>query len=897
MCELAWFHQSAPLSGRRQLTRTVPHRLCDEHQLADAVTLADGSAARLCQRCHRLHPLSEFWGAKHSCNASLEALAAGARRRRLKAAASNAEAHKASLLPPPTLPQHGGASSSDDASAVVTPSAVRLSDDAVRWLNTYAARELIGAPAAAAAAAADRAAAAPPHAILARLSSAPGANLAAAAAALALHGFSMELKLPQCDSPASLPPAAALRTALAAALPDAAAAPTCALLQGCVLLVVDALLTAPPEGPPGAQAERVAAALRAAGVNDYASARGAFVAVGGSRRTLGAPAAVVATSCEMPTLWVLPRALLGPAAAVDSDEEATTLPYHIGSSDADTLSVTLHARCAGHRVRLQLEAGAQQQRARVHGADAIAVGPGALLLQAWARDDAAGGALAAVASAPRCVLLCGGDAALAAQVNATCAQLGLLDASSCAHFGAADAAMQRVMRVLGDALRPHAPLRVRQAAAAAAVWLGWDAAAAALLRVMQAEHDTAVAQSERGEEDDASTAVALHMAAHALAARTAGCAPNADAVMEALSPVLGAPAADVAAAAWRVACAALLHASEEDGHADPACAVAAARHAVARSDAPPALKARALHVLRAVGLLVREREAAAAEHTPVDDEAAGAGGHAAPDLAPGALPSSALAEDEAEERAYDAFLMAENRSMWQATSVLGLLGAVMYVVQAVRQVAWRDDWPSPHDLAVSLPMLEATALRRPAWVRDAARVVRPRDVPWPAVRRATAVYVAYSALVLIPAYVTLVMLAWRKVVPRWRHAPTHFVLLAVTDTISFQVCDALVFHACGAVPEYPVDVPMFVRALGALITVQRGMARPEVMRVVFAHRTLCHVGALVATGHGRVLLTNYAYAANAAVWLYCTVTVGARERKLRAAFAAQRRARSEKKVA
>jgi hypothetical protein len=823
---------------------------------------------RLCQRCHRLHPLSDFSGNKHACKTALVALAASMSRRRLKtmtrdgsAGASGGGGEVLSQPPPPSAPRDAASSPENTSAATQGPAlAVRACDaDVVDWLKSVTQD---GTPAHTTAAAAAAAAAASSSSVIAHLSVvAPGANLAAAAAALALHGFSMQVKLPQCASPASLPPPPALRAALAAALPDATLPPSCAILPGCVLLVVDALLEAALTAamPPDSSAQAaltIAAALRASGLADHGAARGASVTVGGSRCALDAAAAPSVASVEVLRFWLAPRALLAGA-------EALPLAYR-----AD-VPITLAARCAGHHVRLLPEAAAQ--RVSVHAADATAAGPGALLLQAW------GAGAAAASSAPRAVLLCGHDAALAAQVNATCERLGLqADDSSSSSSAALDAAMQLVIRVLGDALRPHAPLRLRQAAGAAAVWLGWHAAAAALVRVTQAEHEAAAArpQPQRGVERDAATVLQIHMAAHASAARAAGFAPSADAVMLALATASGAPLPEVAAAAWHLAGSALLRASHEDGHAEPGCAAAAAQRAVEDGDAAAECKAHALLVLRSVQSIAREREerAAAAE----------------------AAAAARDAEEEERERAYDAFLMVQNRFVWQTISALGLFGAVMYVVQAARQVAGRDDWPSANELAVSLPLIEATVLHRPAWVREAPRVMLPRDVPWAAVRWGTAAYVVFSFVVIIPSEVLLCLLAWRKATPQWRHAPLHFVLLALVDTNACLVCDLLVLHATGCATENPVAPPLFIRAVGTWLCVQRNMARPGTMHALFVHRIICYYGVLLATGNGRVVLTNYGHLANLLVVVYCWLTIGRRERRMRAEFEAHRAAHAKK---
>ena len=280
-----------------------------------------------------------------------------------------------------------------------------------------------------------------------------------------------------------------------------------------------------------------------------------------------------------------------------------------------------------------------------------------------------------------------------------------------------------------------------------------------------------------------------------------------------------------------------------------------------------------------------EREAAAAARSRKAAELQG-------EAPPPAAEEDADAEEE-EERAYDEFLMVQNRFVWHTTSGLGLLGALMYVLQFARHVAGRTDWPSADEMKLAMPLIDAIVLRRPTWSAQRA-AIRPRDVPWSAVRFGAAVYGAYSVVLLIPCMLVLLVLAWRRAPARWRHAPTHFVLLSIPETIVALLCDALVFHACGAVPEYPTAVPVILRAVAVILCVQRCMARPAVMYAVFANRALCTFGALLLTGHWRVLCTNAGYAFNAASLAYLAATVGARERKMRAAFALHRAARLKK---
>ena len=853
----------AELAARNQgsCTDVRPRRLCETHQLADSVRLADGSTARLCQRCHRLHPLSAFSGSKHSCREALAALAAATSRRRAARAAHSPQ-HVA-----PVSAAASPADGSDSSTAALAPE--HACDDVVAWLSASVAPA--GAPAAAAAAAAASPDAAPALSVIARLKSSPGANLAAAAAALALHGFALHIKLPHCASPAQLPPPAALRGALGAALPDAAAPPSVALLPGCVRLLLDALLPSYTEVPSDAQAAaHVAAALRGSGLASHPAARGATVTVGGARCLLETPGPVETLPADdAPAFWLAPQAALS---GVAGDDTVPLLPYDVQPSPA------LAARCGGHHVRL-VAAGAP--RLRLHRGDVAAAAPagGALLLMpaAAARSDAA-----------RVVLLCGDDAALADEVNTACALLGLQQRNSATNGTDDDANMQRVLLVLGAALQPRAPLRVRQAAGAAAVWLGWAAAAAALVRVSQAEHPSSLADEPHpGDECDAVTALALHMAAHASEARSAGCLRAADAVMAALATSPGAPQPAVAAAAWRLAGAALQRAGDA-GHAEAGCAVAAAlRDVQSAADVAPEVRAYARRVLHGVRRLVLERAALTDtdEDEGGDDDAAGA--HQA---TPG----------DDEDAAYDTYLLLQNRTLFNLSGLLGGLGAASTALNLQRFVLRPPAWPPLGAGGTAGALVERVRLYPtsaavfggaggPAYgARDA--------VPWAVVQSHAALLRRFTLAVHLPMAAALMALSLRLTAQRargWQGSPRLFAALHACESLAALACDALVLHATRAAPLYPT-APLAVRALGTWFVCVRGPYRPLLVWAVLAAQLLGVFGVPAAAGRLPAMLRDSpAHVALAAVLIRCAVTVRGRDRRMRAEFAAMRAAERE----
>jgi hypothetical protein len=320
--------------------------------------------------------------------------------------------------------------------------------------------------------------------------------------------------------------------------------------------------------------------------------------------------------------------------------------------------------------------------------------------------------------------------------------------------------------------------------------------------------------------------------------------------------------------------AAHLFAARADGHTLPLCAAAAALHAAQRDGAP----APVLRLLRATLALL-------SEHAPEEfDEALLTEGEDSRLALRPAAPRVSSPEDEAEALAYDVFLMTQNRTVWQTTSFLGLLGAVLYLILAMRLVFARDAWPSAAEVGMTMPLIEQVQLHR-AW--SALPPLAPRDVPWSVVQRYTRYFRAYNVGVQIPSYIVLLVLSWRRRVFARRHAPLMFIALALPDTFLPLVCDTLVLVATGTAPEYPASVSLLVRAAGTWMCLQHGMARPAAVRALMAHRALCMFGVLLVTGNGWRVLANYAYATNAAVIFYCALTAEKREHKLRAIFAAQ----------
>lgn len=271
------------------------------------------------------------------------------------------------------------------------------------------------------------------------------ADVATDAAPAVLH-----VKLPHA-TPLTLP--AGLPAAFASAFTTGAPmAFTATLRPGCVLLTIDALISSAAATGADAALARLLAASGTAG--DFFRAQTAM--------SVHAPG----THCEMvalgklevaPTAPRLPP--LAPLAALSGAVVTLTSAGPDASNDPrmGPLHCRLHGRTLPLSARSRVPAGALTVLE-------ACVEEGCALLDAAAPTDA--GSAAELAAAPRPLLLCA-DEAIVTEVCAAAAAAGNdVDAREAA---------ERIVCVLGTALRPHAGVNVLAAAAAAAVTLGWTA--------------------------------------------------------------------------------------------------------------------------------------------------------------------------------------------------------------------------------------------------------------------------------------------------------------------------------------------------------------------------------------------------------------------------------------
>jgi hypothetical protein len=753
------------------------------------------------RRCNRFEPLSAYDGMKHTCIKALAAHNARRRDRRRR-------------------PGEAAADSSGTAEAAGAAAAGSGAAEISAWLGAHA-QSATTAPVASAAAAAVLLVCANPFA---RVDLAAAA--AAAAAGAALHGCTVTIKMPaDALTPDALPSAALRATVDAHLFPYAAGLPTGAIRVGCVLLSLDALVPAKQQqAVPAQQAAAAAAAVLSLALGE--AGRGGWVRVEGQQ------AALDGTQRVTPAVAALALRLTPSAALLSGGSDVFTLRL----ADAAEPGCTAHARQSGHALECRLDAS------------------GAIVLHARAGAEGAalvelerGGVSSAVSlSRPRAVLLCA-DAAIVAQVCSTC------DGAH-ASQGGTDEALQHILRVVGDALRPHAPRRVRCAAAAAAVWLGWDALLARLL----------LTQPPDG-------ALLLCCAAHAAARRTltqtedAACA----AAIAAAASQLWPPAACRRAAA-------LLHeASTVDAHLRPECAAAAALDACHGSDDGASL---VLHAL------VQLLEAAPEED---DDEAE------EEEAEEGAGPAH-----ESGDASYLAWLARHNARHWRVVSTLALLGNVMQLLNAARYVLF-----SAHDDASGA----AAAADGSFGSFNTAAILEVRlhpigggeafsllAVPWTVAASFIRLYAVLALALRLPAQVALVV-ASRRLARDSRRYESLFLALLLIDTAFYAFIDALVVHATRAAPEWPA-LPAVVHAAGVAIGLPGGPFRLRATFLFLALKCAATCGALAYAGAWRVLARNPGCAAQLAALATGALLARRRDRALREAHRAATRSAQKLKL-
>ena len=777
------------------------------------------------RRCNRLQPLEDFEGRRHTCAAALARH--NERRREAKAARALASASGGSgdssgggrSTPTPGTTEGSGLSDvgawlaeleAPTTSAAVAAAGAQLGSGGVMLLEPSSAHHATGRA-------------------LTDDADALSAAAAAAAAAASLYGYTLHFKLPSLPSPAHLP-SAALRS-----IADdddlffgAAAPPSCSIRPGCVLLTFDALVAAPAAC---ADAAAAAAALRRAFAAAEAHARGATVLCRGG-------AAALLADAPLPAAPPPPRApRLRPAAALlpGNDVAAPLVPFEL--LDAEP-GCTLHARLAGQALRCEAVPGGTRARTSLRvrhvTAASATLAEGAALFELQ-RDDggasasppAAGHSAACPAlSPPRAALLCG-DAAVVAEVNAAA------DTAQRAGDAAADAALQRVILVLGAALRPDAPCRVLVAAASACVWLRWDAS---LRRLLYKPGGTSALVDDAG-------AMLLAAAAHAAAAGNANAAASVvDAAAAALWP----------AGALRSAGALLRRASDGEGHMQPACAADAAL------DSGP--DAGTVAVLRALHSLLDATDAEAA---------------------PAVVAASSGTRSFNGVRAYRSALH------WQVVYSLTLFASFVKLWLTVHLVLRRDQ---PPDIsAASIGVFNAALLSR---VRlhplAGGAALAPADLPWPMVVYYARIYCAATVLLRIPVFAVAVRAATRirRAHPRSQRYARVFYFCQAFDSAYNAGFELLILHATGATVEWPALLCM-LQAAGCAIGMRNSAFPLLHMYGLIAHRALSTFAVVALTGQWRLFMRNPGYAALALVFATSAALAARREAAARDAEARQ----------
>lgn len=640
---------------------------------------------------------------------------------------------------------------------------------------------------------------------------------AAAAAAARLYGCTVHVKLPVMASPSELP-SQALRAVVDGALLEGcgpAAPPLGAIRPGCVLLSIDALVTRLPD------ISDVATALTCV-LGDRVGAR---VRLGSHESALANAAAPVKDGAPptMPRLW--------PAAALLRGGEVLSFLLTNGAPGA------LHARLNGAALQCTVEhaaPGDAGSRVIVMPPNASSVEGAALFELSLPPADAAGVRV----SLPRAVLLCA-DPDIVAQICRTAECLHALPGE----HSVTDDALQLCIRAVGDALAPGAPLRVRTAAAAAAVWLRWDAVLTRLLLVPSAPDGVLV----------------LHAVAHAAA--QSGDEASA-AVVAAAAARLGSPRA------WTAAARLLHDASGAKAHTLSECAARTAL-SCARDvrDAGPDDDAAAVSILLALVALLDDALAEA------DDVAASEAARAI--------------ATAARESAYVMYLARINVTVFRAASWLSLGGATMQLINCVRFGLLRTPAQPSMTLrdidfgAVNANLLASIIMHAP----PGALPLSPLDVPLGAVVTHVRAFVFLSLLLRLPANVAMVVAshALTRSEALLRHYEPIFLAGLLIDIAFFALMDVLILHATGAAPEWPT-LPSVLHAVGLLVGTRRGPFRLRCTYCYMAARTALAIAPLAYVGAWRVLIHNGGYAAQLAVLAAAALSAQRRDAAMRAEY-------------
>jgi hypothetical protein len=613
---------------------------------------------------------------------------------------------------------------------------------------------------------------------------------------------------------------------------------------GCTLLTLEALAhaSAAPQLPPQAVVERLLAAPGAMGTF-FRAQREFIVRVGGAEASFTAAAGVRAGAAPVARA---PRAPpLSPLAVQCTSDAALVYDASRGVGELPLPDAVHCCRLHGHVLPIRADGSAVMLPAGDAEGVALfeALPPGVPLH---------------CAAEPRPVLLTR-SAAVAAEVAAMGAALPVEDAAARAHA-------ERVVCVLGCALRPGAEPEVVEAAAAAAIWFGWPATLTRLLVVLQPLSEDAAAK-------------------HFMALlRHAAAAERLDMVR-----ILVRQHAPLAMGA--VLAATLLADAEDAGHLQAELAVLAALDALQEQHGAASVGAAPPHVVAAAAAVLRVI-AAALDGRPLDELVVreGEAELAAADLVGTQQPQDAAASPT-DEAAFLRWLAELNVVFWKVISVLIILGNVDRLYKTWKFILQQDGADailarggSTHSL------LAQTRLHDPY---GASPPIGPLEVPWAVAVAYTRAYTHVDCMVRIPNGLLLMLYVFT--VPRMRrgtasaarllaHHGTVTLLSTVLDIAFFLLLDCMIWRATGRAVEWPAAFGV-IQAIGISLAHHTGPANQRWTYVQMCWRLVCTVGVLAYAGKWRVLATNYGYAAQVLVMCLNMALAPSRDAKLRRMYA------------
>ena len=270
------------------------------------------------------------------------------------------------------------------------------------------------------------------------------------------------------------------------------------------------------------------------------------------------------------------------------------------------------------------------------------------------------------------------------------------------------------------------------------------------------------------------------------------------------------------------------------------------------------------------------------------------------DAALQAAPATA-GEADVRERAFTRFFVRSNATTFCAAGGLMLLGSVSMLYNCYSLVLSAAEPPALDDL----PMYSGNTLRSLQLFSlqpgdDTDRTVPLMSLPWADVQQSTRLYCALFCACVLPFQLLYMAaslrLAGGRVPMRYN---TLFGLCSAVEALDRVAVDAAVYSSTGLLLLWPLSLTTVCNALCFVLLLRSGpFTRPSLVVAYHALRMLCDVAFVLRLKPG-LLLTRAAlgYHVQAAGNIVAIAQAWSRNARMRAAFAAERKARSPAEAA